>query len=111
MPRERGLTVVESVGGVRSPIAADGDTRRPRRCAATRTRASSSPTPASARSTPCASLSTALAPHRVVVFLNRFDPDDDVHVRNADWLRAREGFEVITDLDDARSPRCTARLR
>jgi len=33
---------------------------------------------------------------QLVVVLNRFDPDDDLHVRNLQWLR-REGFTVATD--------------
>ena len=33
----------------------------------------------------------------VVVFLNRFDRDVDLHRRNLDWLRTREGLEVETD--------------
>ena len=34
---------------------------------------------------------------RVVVFLNRFDPRDDLHLRNRDWLVTRAGLEVVTD--------------
>jgi len=33
---------------------------------------------------------------QLVVVLNRFDPDDDLHVRNLEWL-GREGFQVVTD--------------
>jgi dethiobiotin synthetase len=90
--------VVETAGGVRSPIAADGD---------------------------CIALIDALAPdlvvlvadaglgtinavrlsvaalegHRVVVHLNRFDAHSDLHVRNAQWLRTREGLDVVTDIE------------
>jgi len=90
--------LVETAGGVRSPIAADGD---------------------------CVALIDALAPvfvvlvadaglgtinlvrlsvdalrgHRVVTYLNRFDAGSDVHGRNAHWLRSREGLEVVTDLE------------
>jgi dethiobiotin synthetase len=89
--------VVESVGGPRSPIAIDGDT---------------------------VDLATALQPDRVLlvadaglgtinavllcaaalegwaltVFLNRFDPGDDLHVRNHKWLRDASGLEVVTDV-------------
>jgi hypothetical protein len=34
-----------------------------------------------------------------LVVLNRFDPDDDLHQRNAAWLRTREGLEVEVDLE------------
>ncbi len=39
----------------------------------------------------------ALAGHRVVVFLNRFDAADELHRRNRDWLATRVGLEVVTD--------------
>lgn len=106
---ERGLTLVESVGGVRSPIAADGDTID----------LADTIRPAFVLLVADAGLGTinsvrlsvdALAPHRVVVFLNRFDASDEVHIRNAEWLRGSEGFEVVTDLDTLLTT-VTARLR
>lgn len=36
----------------------------------------------------------------VVVVLNRFDPADDLHRRNRDWLADQAGFDVVTDLDE-----------
>ena len=87
--------VVETAGGVRSPIAADGD---------------------------CADLVAALAPDLVVVVanaglgtinavrltvealpsgaeavvvLNRFDPDDELHERNRAWLADGDGLAVV----------------
>jgi len=94
----RGLTVVESVGGVRSPIAADGDT----------VSLADAIAPEVVLLVADAWLGTinsvrlsvdVLAPRRVVVYLNRFDPDDAVHRGNADWLRSHEGYETLTDLD------------
>ena len=38
-----------------------------------------------------------LLAYRVVVYLNRYDPDNDLHVRNHDWLATRVGLEVVTD--------------
>jgi dethiobiotin synthetase len=32
----------------------------------------------------------------VLVVLNRFDPGNDVHVRNRDWLTERDGRAVLT---------------
>ena len=91
--------LVETAGGVRSPIADDGD---------------------------CAAFIRALAPELVVlvadaglgtinlvrlsrdalwnerlvmVFLNRYDPGSDLHVRNATWLTKREGLVVLTDVE------------
>jgi dethiobiotin synthetase len=39
----------------------------------------------------------------IVVVLNRYDPTDDLHVRNADWLSDRLGYDVVTDLDELTS--------
>ena len=90
--------LVETAGGVRSPIAGDGD---------------------------CASLARALGPDLVVlvadaglgtinavrlsagalarlplvVLLNRFDRADELHERNRLWLDGRDGFEVVTTVD------------
>ena len=41
--------------------------------------------------------STRSPRHHVVVYLNRYDPADDLHCRNRDWLVTREGLEVVTD--------------
>lgn len=89
--------LVETAGGVRSPLAADGD---------------------------CLALCTVLAPDFVVlvadaglgtinavrltldalgplasatvVVLNRFDGGSDLHQRNVEWLRKRDGLKVVT---------------
>jgi dethiobiotin synthetase len=86
--------LVETAGGVRSPLAVDGD---------------------------CAALSRALGPDLsvlvadaglgtinavrltvevldapCVVVLNRFDPSSDLHARNVVWLRERDGLRVVT---------------
>jgi dethiobiotin synthetase len=91
---------VESAGGVRSPLAGDGDT---------------------------ADLAAAIAPDLivlvadaglgtihavrtsspplerwpVVVYLNRFDAEDDLHRRNRDWLDERDGYAVVGDVTAA----------
>jgi len=93
-----GRWIVEGVGGVRSPLAEDADTVR---------------------------LAEALAPRRIVfvvasglgavnavllardalrrwpftVFLNRFQPELDVHTRTAAWLAGRERISVATTID------------
>jgi dethiobiotin synthetase len=90
------VVFVESAGGVRSPLADDGDT-------VTLTDACG---PAIVVLVADAGLGTisavrlavdALARHHVVVFLNRYDPADDLHCRNRDWLVTRVGLEVVTD--------------
>jgi dethiobiotin synthetase len=98
------VVFVESVGGVRSPIADDGDSAA----------LIGALSPALVILVADASLGAinavrlaiaALDGAPVVVFCNRFDPDDDVHGRNVEWLRTREGLEVITDLE-ALTNRC-----
>ena len=92
------LGMVETVGGVRSPLAADGDSRD----LAIALEADSVILVADAglgvvdavrKST------DALAPTVPLVFLNRYDPEDDLHRRNRDWLIDRDGFDVLVDID------------
>ena len=98
LPRaDAGLVLVEGAGGVRSPLATDGDTADLARACA----------PELVVLVADAGLGTinlvrlsvgALAGLRgLVVFLNRFDRAVDLHRRNLDWLRTREGLEVETD--------------
>ncbi|HUI49907.1 MAG TPA: dethiobiotin synthase [Acidimicrobiia bacterium] len=89
--------LVETVGGVRSPIASDGDSAALIEALA----------PALVVLVADASLGTinlvrlsrdALWRQRqVVVFMNRFDERSDLHVRNAEWLVVRDGMVVLTD--------------
>lgn len=95
-PDDVGIGIVEGAGGPRSPLAVDGDT-----------------VDLAARLSPDlvvlvadAGLGTinavrlaadALTPFPLVVVLNRYDTGHDVHRRNLEWLRAREGLEVVTD--------------
>jgi dethiobiotin synthetase len=102
-PEAVGVGLVETAGGVRSPLAADGDT---------------------------VALAAALRPDRVVlvadaglgaindvrlagavldrwpvtVALNRFDPADDLHVRNLEWLAGVDGHDVVTEAEDLVAP-------
>ena len=94
-PRDT-VVLVESVGGVRSPLADDGDT----------VALVAALQPALVVLVADAELGTinvvrlsvdVLRPYRVVVYLNRFDRDRELHDRNHDWLVTREGLEVVTD--------------
>jgi dethiobiotin synthetase len=87
--------VVETAGGVRSPIAADGDSAALARAVA----------PDAVVLVADAGLGTinsvrlsvaALDGLPVVVVLNRFDGADELHRRNLDWLRTRDGYDVNT---------------
>jgi dethiobiotin synthetase len=91
-----GIVLVESVGGVRSPLAADGDTVA--LVAALRPALIVLVADAELGTINLVRLSTeVLRPHRTVVYLNRFRPERELHPRNRDWLVTREGLEVVTD--------------
>ncbi|WP_421120997.1 ATP-dependent dethiobiotin synthetase BioD [Aquihabitans daechungensis] len=89
---------VETVGGPRSPIGSDGDA----------VALAGTLDPDLVVLVADAGLGTVnsvrlgadvFAPRPVVVFLNRYDPADDLHRRNLDWLRTRERLEVVVDLE------------
>jgi dethiobiotin synthetase len=90
---------VESAGGVRSPLADDGDTVDLARLV--------QPdlvvlvADAGLGTINAVRLSTAaLAGLTTVVHLNRYRQADDVHRRNHAWLSRRDGFEVTRALDE-----------
>lgn len=106
---------VESAGGVRSPIAADGDTvdlvRRLRPDLVVLVADAGLGVINALRL--CAG---ALDPVRPVVALNRFDDQQELHRRNLSWVRDVDGFDVVSSsgeladrilhrLTDRRGPR------
>lgn len=89
---------LESVGGPRSPIAADGDAVT----LAHRLHPDLVVLVADAGLGTVNAVLVSLAmfgARPAVVFLNRFDPADDLHQRNRDWLQTRERLEVVVDLE------------
>jgi dethiobiotin synthetase len=98
-----GVGLVEAVGGVRSPLAADGD-------AVTLAEAVH---PEHVVLVADAGLGTisgvrlaagALERWPTTVILNRYDPVVDLHRRNRRWLAERDGFDVVTDPSDLVAP-------
>jgi dethiobiotin synthetase len=94
------LGLVETAGGVRSPLAADGDCLA--LCVALAPDAvvlvadAGLGTINAVRLTIDALRSVALAPSAaVMVVLNRFDAAVDLHVRNREWLQARDALAVV----------------
>jgi dethiobiotin synthetase len=92
------VALVETAGGVRSPIAEDGDT----------VDLADALAPARTVLVADAGLGTinavrlsvaALAAHRPLVHLNRFDPADPLHRANLAWLRDRVGLDCVTTID------------
>ncbi|HET9608475.1 MAG TPA: AAA family ATPase [Acidimicrobiales bacterium] len=102
-PPAVGVGLVETAGGVRSPVAADGDT----------VALAAVLHPEHVVLVGDAGLGTingvrlaaaALARWPVIVVLNRYDPADDLHARNLEWLAGRDGFDVVTDPDELVAP-------
>ncbi len=90
------IGLVETAGGVRSPIAGDGDCLH--LCEALGPDLVVLVADAGLGTINAVRLSTdslgGLAADLVVV-LNRFDPSEELHVRNAEWLRSRDGLTVV----------------
>jgi len=93
------LGLVETAGGLRSPIAHDGDCRDLVQRIA----------PDEVLLVADAGLGTinavrltieSLAFAKVKVFLNRFDAANVLHARNREWLETRDGMHVIVDVAD-----------
>jgi dethiobiotin synthetase len=91
--------LVETVGGVRSPLAHDGDTVD--LMAWLQPEASVLVADAGLGTLNAVLLSfSALAPVPVHVILNRFHPGDPLHAANRRWLSERFGLHVVTDVAD-----------
>ena len=87
---------VEAVGGVRSPLADDGDTVD--LCDALSPELVVLVADAGLGTINAVLLSVAaLANHQVVTLLNRYNPAIDLHRRNLDWLARRSDLDVLTD--------------
>ncbi len=101
-PGDIDVGLIETVGGVRSPMCADADSGEFARLV----------DPDLVVVVADAGLGTidavrnavaTLAWTRPVVYLNRFDVNDDLHRRNAEWLRERDGVDLEHDLEQLRS--------
>lgn len=105
-PPAVGVGLVETAGGVRSPLASDGDslalasTLRPDRVLLVADAGLGTINDVRLSS---AALTTAVG-RPVTVVLNRFDAADDIHVRNLDWLTEVDALDVVTDTDDLVAP-------
>ena len=97
-PEDVRYGLVEGVGGPRSPLASTGDT-------VALARALEPDTVVLVASPELGTinavlLAVAALDHREpVVFLNRYRDENPLHARNAQWLRSREGLDVVTSVD------------
>jgi dethiobiotin synthetase len=103
--------IVETVGGARSPLADDGDSVDYARAVKPDLVVLVADAGLGAIHA-VRSVSPALGEWPLAVFLNRFDPAVELHLRNRDWLSVRDRLSVHTTLADigrllepARSPR------
>lgn len=87
--------LVEGVGGPRSPIASTGDT-------VALAEALKPDTVVLVAATELGTINAVLLAASVlddpVVFLNRYREENPLHARNAQWLRERNGLDVVTDV-------------
>lgn len=88
--------ILETVGGPRSPVAADGDSAA--LAAAVDADLAVLVSHAGLGAINAVRLCAPAVPRPLVVFLNRFD-GSDLHDRNLRWLQA-EGFDVVTRIPD-----------
>lgn len=89
--------LLETAGGVRSPLAVDGDAV----VLAARVRPDVVVLVADAGLGTIGAVRSgvdALVPHRVVVHLNRFDPGHTLHAANLEWLVQQDRLTVTTDV-------------
>jgi len=93
------LRLLETAGGLRSPIAHDGDNLdlligvRPTHVLLV--------ADAGLGTLNCVRLCmTQLRDLNTTVLLNRFDATNELHQRNREWLQARDGFDVAVDVRD-----------
>jgi dethiobiotin synthetase len=90
------LTWIETAGGVRSPMAADGDTVD--LCHAVRPDKVILVADPGLGTINAVRLSVAaLRPWPVIVVLNRYDDHNSLHNRNRSWLAERDTLDVATD--------------
>ncbi len=96
-PTDVDIALIESAGGVRSPLAADGDTTdlirhiRPDLVLLVSN-------PGLGMINDVRLSAAALAPTDTIVFVNHHDGDDDLHRANVAWLRD-DGYRVVTSID------------
>ena len=99
-PSDADVMLIETAGGVRSPLADDGDTVE--LCDLVRPDLVILVADAGLGTIHAVrSSSDALGRHPQLVWLNRLDPNDTLHARNRAWLQTRCGLDVVTDVEAA----------
>ena len=96
---QQGLAFIEGVGGPRSPISHDADTVSVAEAVAADLVVLVAEAGLGAINA-VALARSAFGPRRVVVFLNRFEPRDELHTCNRAWLERRLSLDVTTTIDE-----------
>ena len=94
---ELGLALVEGVGGPRSPLTDDADTVDLAEALDARLVVLVADAGLGSINATVLSLA-ALERWETIIFVNRFEPGNDLHERNVRWLREAEGLDPITDI-------------
>lgn len=97
------LGIVEGAGGLRSPIAEDGDSLtlvEELQPDAVVVVADAGLGTVNAVRLTMEALDRGHHVAAIVVFLNRYDGTDDLHRRNRQWLADRDGYDVVTTVPD-----------
>jgi len=97
-PPDVDVMLVESAGGVRSPLAVDGDTVELVRVLDPDVVVVVAEAGLGVINS-VRLVTSSLAPRRPIVLLNRFDEGSDLHHRNLAWLRDIDDVDVTTDPD------------
>jgi dethiobiotin synthetase len=101
-PPSDGLLLVEGVGGPRSPLAHDGDTVDLFRGLGADAWILISDAGLGAINSILLSLA-AFGTDPIGILLNRFDPRDEVHVLNREWLVSRLDCPIVVDVSELAS--------
>jgi dethiobiotin synthetase len=98
-PAKATFGLVETAGGIRSPLADDGDgAALARRLEPDVVLLIAGADLGAIHAVRAAA--DAIQPLPTVVLLNRFAPDNPMHVANRDWLVEHDGYDVRTDVAD-----------
>jgi dethiobiotin synthetase len=93
------ITLVEGVGGARSPVAADGDTVALTAALDAGVVLLVAPPGLGAINSVRLGAS-AFAPRPVIIYLNHFAATNETHVRNLEWLTEVDHFAVCSSIDE-----------
>jgi len=105
-PPDTDVGLVEGAGGLRSPLASDGDTvdfaalLAPDLVVLVADAGLGTINAVRLSVSSIAAVGAIASTAAVCVFLNRYDERDELHVANRDWLTTRDGLDVVVTIDE-----------